>query len=297
MIDVRTYGAVPDGTTDSAASINSAVAVGDIIIKNGEFLISESIKIPSNRTVYIKNARIKLADTAYDNIFSNSDFVNGNTNINIIGLGNAVLDGNSANNDDDYSTYGKGSSEFSYKYNLITWCGVDTFEIEGLTITDHSHWTITIQRCTNGSLHDIYLSHQFETVNQDGIDLVTGCNNITIYNIKGSVADDFFAINLLPFADFSVAIDGHIIGDCHDIECYNFDIYNAALGSMLAVVPYEGNKIYNINSHDHICRNAGTIMYTYVYGTTPDKTHCKDITIDAVTTITNMGRGVCSSIY
>ena len=118
-IDVRTYGAIPDGVTDSAASINSALLVGNVIIQNGKFLLSESIKIPSNRTVYIRNAKIKLADTIYDNFLRNSDFVNGNTSVNVIGIGNAVFDGNSVNNLDGYATYGPTGyphSEFGYRY-------------------------------------------------------------------------------------------------------------------------------------------------------------------------------------
>lgn len=290
MIDVRTYGAIPDGATDCSSAVNAALLVGDVIIQNGDFVVASSILIPSNRTVYIRNAWIKLADASYDNIFRNADLT-GDENIKIVGLGNAIIDGNAVGNNDNYTTYGKGGAEFSYKYNLIVLCGVTTFEISGLTIVDHVHWTIMIQDSSFGSLHDIYLNHKTLTVNQDGIDFHTKCHDIDIYNIKGNVADDFFAINLHPGADLCVAINGHDTGDCYNIECYNWTVYYARLGSVLAVVPYLGNKTYSISSHDHILYEAGSIFYTYVFDSITDKTHVKDITFNDIQTITNMGRG------
>jgi hypothetical protein len=61
VVDVKTFGATGDGTTDDAASIQAAVNAGNIIIQNGTFKLTTSIKIPSNRTVYLWNCKVKMA--------------------------------------------------------------------------------------------------------------------------------------------------------------------------------------------------------------------------------------------
>lgn len=292
MIDVRTYGAVPDGTTDCSTAINSAVAAGNIIIRNGTFLLTASIKIPSNRTIYLSNAKLKMADESYDNVFRNSDFTNGNSNINIIGLDHAVLDGNSPNNDDDYATLGI-NSDVSYRYNFIMLYRVNTFQIKNICVADRSHYAFFISQSSNGIIDNIYLNIYKTTVNQDGIDLLYGVNNIAISNLKGHGADDFIAIGALT-PDGTPAFNPHIgdytAGDAHDISIENVRIYNSGIGSLLALIAGSGKKIYNIDVSDAINYSAGSAFY-YSYQefrtVAPIKSDVRDITMDNITVIAN----------
>jgi hypothetical protein len=291
--DVRRYGAVPDGTTDCINAINTGLLAGDVIIQNGVFLISASIKIPSNKTVYIKNAKIKMANSSYDNFFRNSDFSGGNNNINIIGQGMAILDGNSANNDDDYATYGLRTNS-SYRYIGIIFCNVTTFSISGIQVADHPHWTIYLQKSSFGSVHDIYINQYLLTVNQDGIDMGHGSHDIEIYNIKGYTRDDVFAIIVSNYSDLAVRdIPDWNKGNVYNIDYHDVDIYNCAQGSTLALIAGDGGKIYNIDQESMRIRTGGTIWfsnYTGYWDVDPVKGDTHDITMNNIT-MDNMSVG------
>lgn len=285
MIDIRTYGAVPDGATDCSSAINAALLVDDVIIKNGAFAISSSIKIPSNRTVYGQCAKLKLIDSSFDNHFRNSDFVNGNVNINIIGLGGFSIDGNTAkNNSSDYSAYGGEDSDTMYKASRICFCNVSGFEVKNITTNDRACYFSNLQNCSTGSIHDIFSSIRERTQNQDLICIRHNCNNIDIYNIAGYSFDDWLSFNVGNAVDLSVKITNWQTGDAHDIECWNFNSWGRYDGSICAVIAGDGNKVYNINSHDHTLR-LGCVYFNFYgayYTTPPIASDITNITMDNV---------------
>lgn len=288
MIDIRNYGAVANGTTDCSTAINNALIVGDIIIQDGTFLINTSIKIPSNRTVYGKNAKLKLGNTCYDNIFRNSDFVNGNTNVNIIGLGNFYIDCNAANNSDSLATYGLAGPN-SYKYVAIQIYNVTTFQIKNLSIDDLHRHCMHIGRSSYGTVDGIYFNHKTVIANQDGIDILWGTHHCTFNDISGYTADDFIAIDCGVKADmcpdYSV---GYNVGDIHDLTFTNIKArsLNGGMGCP-AVICGNGNKLYNIAISDVRLYNLGVpgAMFYSCYGsewdgTAPAATDIYNITID-----------------
>jgi len=290
--DIRLFGAVPDATTDASTAINDALVAGDITIRDGIFNIESSIKIPSNRTIYIKNAKLRLADNAYDNHFRNSDFTNGNANINIVGQGNAVIDGNSANNSDpDYSEFGGLESENIYKTNRIIFCNVNGFSVSKINITDRPTYAMAIQKSTSGVIHDLYLCYYTEVVNQDGIAIIEGCSDIEIYNIDGHCADDFFSLNLGKNVETGVKLTDYNLGDSHDISIHDIHIRCSKLGSLLAVLVGDGKKVYNISIDDALLDIAGSIYYTSYgagyYTTPPAKTDLYNITFESIVTNAN----------
>ena len=183
--DIRRYGAVPDGTTDCASAINTALTAGNITIPDGTFLINSAITVPSNRSIDIKNAKIRVGNTTYDNLFRNSDFSGGNTNITIKGLGNATLDGNAANNNDSYVTHGGKDTALSYKYIGIMMSNVANLRLSGLRFVDSSHYAVLLHKINTFIVDDIYFNHYTVTANQDGCDLVWGCYDGTINNLRG----------------------------------------------------------------------------------------------------------------
>lgn len=295
--DIRNFGAVADGVTDCSAAINSAVIAGDILIYNGTFLLTQSIKIPSNRTVYIANAKLKMADNSLDNIFRNSDFTNGNSNINIIGQGAALLDGNAANNSDEYATYGIEGT-YGYKYVGLMFCNVDTFEISGVNILNQAHYSIALQKATNGVLHDIYLNQYAAVTNQDGISIIYGCHDLELYNIKGHSRDDFFNFHIgkgnsnLQVRDIS----NPYIGDVHDIDIHDIEVFSAQQGGLYAAIVGDGNKEYNISFSDIICHSVGSLFYASYgsgyYDSPPAKTDWYNITMDTILLTENIRAGV-----
>lgn len=289
MTDVRTLGASPAGLISCADVVNAGIAGGgEFIFQNGVFLFDKSIKLPSNTTIYIKNAKLKMADESYDNFFRNADFVNGNTNINIVGLGCAVLDGNAANNDDDYALYPLNGAGV-YHYVGIVFCGVSNFTIKNIKYADSAHYHMIIQKSTQGIIDNIFLNQYTTTVNQDGIGLRFGSNNITLSNIRGRTKDDFFSIHIgKGNSDLLVnEIDNWNIGDVHDIEFKDINIYDSVIGALYAGIVGDGNKAYNISFEDCLIITGGCIFYNSYgasfYNTPPAKSDWTGITFDNIT--------------
>jgi hypothetical protein len=301
MTDIRSFGAKPDGTTDAASAINTGLIAGDILIQNGVFQIESPISIPSNRTIYIKNAKVRLKSNAHDNLFKNSDFNNGNVNINIIGQGHACLDGNSAGHDDSYATWGKATDD-TYKYCLGVMVNVNGFEISGINCIDNAHWGIMFQGCTNGIFDSIHINCKNNIANQDLFDILWGCNNLTIGNITGSCQDDLFAVVggnkpdiYVRTTSTPVGIRGQ--GDVHDITVNDLHLF---LTSYHAVVFLGGdaNKIYNIDFNRW--RVDSCLFFTYFglsgyYTVAPTKDEVYNITMDAITL--NASADKCIKIF
>lgn len=290
--DVRSLGASPAGLVSCSALVNAGIAGGgEFLFQNGTFLLDESIKIPSNTTIYIKNAKIRMADASYDNFFRNSDFTGGNENVKIIGLGNAVLDGNSANNDDDYATYGGTNQADSYKYMGIMFSGVNGFEISGLKMVDNAHYAILIHKSfgsvgNEAIIKDIYLNYYTLTANQDGIDYAWGCHDINVSNCRGYTADDWRIFAAGVTGDFIPRITNWNVGDIYNMTATDDFIFNAKNGSLCALICGEGNKVHDIDISDAKIVSGGSVMFSS-YGATfegdpPIKDDLYNITMDNI---------------
>ena len=288
--DIRTLGALPDGSTDCAAIINSGLLSGDVIIQNGVFVISTSIKIPSNRTVYIKNAKIKLTNGSYNNFFCNSDFT-GNTNINIIGQGNAVLDGNTANNNDSYATYSKNTLN-SYRYCGIYFDNVNGFQIKGIKMVDRPHFAMLFHNCygsvgTPAVLKDVYINYYTLTANQDGIDWSWGCHDVDVDDCRGWSADDWRITCAGAYGDFVRPVAGYNVGDIYNLDIDGDIIMSAHNGALLPIICSGGNKIHDINVNNAHMYVAGSLIFSQ-YGApyegvpAPTKDEIYNITMDQV---------------
>jgi hypothetical protein len=275
-VDSKVYGVTGNGTTDDTTNLQTAINTSNVIIQNGTFKVSAVIIIPSNRTIYIKNAKIKKAITHHDNFFINSDGENGNVNINIIGLGNAELDGNGLNNHDDvsYSWYGlnskmlymKGASGVAanqcletYKYFTIVFTKVTGFEISGLYGYDNAHLGTYLQSCHNGSFHDIYWDCPDVYVIQACFDIARGSDNVEVYNITSSTDDDFGSLAVSKYNGIGRRnITGWDTGDLHDIYFHDIDIKKST--KFQFVVTGDGGKLYNIR-YENIRFRAITFIW------------------------------------
>jgi hypothetical protein len=210
-----------------------------------------------------------MGNATYDNIFRNTDLINGNTNIKIIGLGSVKLNGNCRNNDDDYATYGPIDNNIPgnplvYQYNTIFFFKVTNYEISGLYIFEYEHWCILMQKTNNGKIHDIFLTYNwYQTVNQDGIGLRFDSYDIEIYNIIAITDDDCFSaftshnMNLLGVTD----VAGWNTGSIHDIYYHDINIIHSAYGSLFAFWAGDGERVYNIRYENALLRRGGSILY------------------------------------
>ncbi|MCA1807960.1 MAG: glycoside hydrolase family 55 protein [Lentisphaerae bacterium] len=254
-VDARTGGAVPDGKTDCSGAINALLSDGNVVIQNGRFLVSSSILIPSDRTLYIRNATIRLNDGVFDNIFRNRQIFKGDTNVKILGLGNAVLDANGLNNNKRSANYFESvSSDFQknhkYKRNVGFFGNVSNFEIAGLNEVDRGCYFMTLQDDSYGKIHDIYNSIYNKTQNQDGIQIIYGTHDIELYNISGYFGDDPTSVFLgtvgrpTKSGTLEMRTPTFPHGDVHDIYWHDYHVYYTGCPTIIFICG-DGNRIYN----------------------------------------------------
>lgn len=157
-----------------------------VILQGGDFVITETIKVPSNFHLEFDNANVKLNSGANCNIIASANIDNLSSAENIVISGkNSVLDGNHSE---------QSISSSSYKRIGVLMFNVDGFDISGFTVKDTSAWGLSFESgCKNGKIHDIIIDQDGNSINQDGIDIRGGCHDIEIYNISGKSNDDFIA--------------------------------------------------------------------------------------------------------
>ena len=292
--DVKTFGATGDGVTDDTTFIQAAVSAGSCIIQSGTFRITASIKIPSNRIVYLKNCILRMGNAAYDNFFCNADLVNGNSNIKIIGIGNVEFDGNAANRNDGYAAYG-GSIVVSsnpalinpnfYKYNALIFCKVDDFEISGLYIYNNPHWGFHIQKCSNGIIHDICIN---DSVTVECQDLINNAHShdIEVYNITALDCPD----DLTAFGSNDVMALSYLFcanpnkGDIFNINMHDIRLYYTGY-HFTVFIGGDAQNQYDIiikNVKIDYCQNLCYTGLAGFYDVRPTKEEIKNITMDNI---------------
>jgi polygalacturonase len=160
-------------------------------------------------------------------------------NVHIRGIGRAVLegadrpratgDGNKTLGAHTYGTDAKvaGESPIGDWRNIgILLAFVEGFSVQNIAIHDSHGWAISLERCSHGTVRDIdFASSGFKMidggqqtiVNQDGLDLRMGCNDILIENITGYAGDDLVALTAIPFADHAAgAVATHMVSNARN---------------------------------------------------------------------------------
>lgn len=195
FVNVRdSFGAKGDGVTDDSVALQAALDDPNsslIEIPKGTYMISRTLKVPSNKTLHIASgATIKQMDTfvlttyfVYNGtgsnangiaLITNADHVNGNEYINITGGGKIV--GNSLA---DYSLSWQGIWFDKCKYCTVSGDGLEVSNI-GMNITwdnggIRSH-CVTLSYCDNCTIEGV-VAH---TSGDDNIRVGAGSRNCTV---------------------------------------------------------------------------------------------------------------------
>lgn len=173
-----------DDTKAIQATIDASV--GKITyLPAGKHFISDTLKLPSNTTLYLsEHAVIELVPGTQKYMIVNSDQVNGNENITVLGGGK--LHGNGVTICRDYTTNYWGFGCFFVK--------VDGLKVSDLFIQETRAWGIGHFGCSNISFRNI----DFDQIELDGKngDGITGAsmNNAFFDNISGYTNDDLVAV-------------------------------------------------------------------------------------------------------
>lgn len=282
MIDVRTYGALGNGSNDDITAINLCLQENSVVvIHNGIFIINSSILMPSNTTLYLKNCVVKLGNSKFDNVIRNENQA-GNVNIKVIGLGNVELNQNAANNNDTSArtTWGVLNSN-SFHYLAVFFCNVVNFELSGLYINEYCAWSTLIQRCSNGVIKDIWINYTTGIANQDGLDIGHGSHDIEISNIQGRSGDDFLAI--VSWGDGGFVNRDYMGGDTYNLTFNNIYPYKAGV-NVMRVLAGDGGTIKDITISGLKCNLSSYALLSIgadTYPTTPPTNDdIANITID-----------------
>jgi len=211
------------------------------------WIIDKAIVLPSDFTLILRDCLVRLAPGTKDNIITNSGTrqqpIKGNQNINILGIGNAVLSGGLEAN------WEKPGDKNGYKTIGILLCNTQHFIIQGIKMEETQTWAISVENgCAFGRIANIEFANSNKYPNQDGIDIRKGCNNIIIENITGTTGDDCIALTGLrndgSKPDFGMQVGGDGITE-------NDDIYNITINNIKAKVA-GGHHIVRLLNHDGI---------------------------------------------
>ena len=258
------WGDTDSQTLQNAVDYAEKTGVGRVVIprhneRTGENIwhISTAILLPSNMTIVLEDAHLRLADGVFDNIFRNRNIFTpeGNTltgeqeGIRIIGTGNALLDGGVHNglveqmHRDDPEKYPRLSVNL-----MIFLHNVRHFTISGLHFINARWWAVCCVYCRWGHIHDLDFRFYADHENQDGVDLRVGCEYITIENITGITGDDTVALTALPQDHLVPETALHVEGkswDIHDITIRNIISSTHGCGCIRFLCE-QGAQEYNI---------------------------------------------------
>lgn len=240
------------------------------------WIIDQAILLPSNITIYLDNAHLLTPKDAYCNFFRNSNFYEDigktkdgeQTNIKIIGIGEALLDGGEYNELSESNGLKDGRP--SIKNNcMILMNNVKNVEIKNLKTRHHRWWAFCFSYSNNVHISDIsfwsdyaYRNEKGERCtdrtavkeyecyvkNGDGIDLRNGCHDFLIENISGRTEDDSVALTTLQGSWHDFFVEGQD-DDIHDVTIRHLHTDCLDCGN-IRLTCADGNQIYNVTMDD-----------------------------------------------
>ncbi len=218
-----------------------------------EWLIDQSILLPSNITIILDDCHLTLKEGVYENIFRNKNMYTENANkpegkqsgIRIIGRGDAVLDGGKGNDLTEATSMKDGRPSIRFN-NFILLHNVDNYVLENFSCVNLRWWAINQICCTNGRLENLHFFNGKLIRNQDGIDIRLGCSNIYINNITGRLGDDVVALSAFAgsLERTKFLVEG-MEPDIHDVTIRN--VTADTNYSLVALRNTDGAKMYRIS--------------------------------------------------
>lgn len=223
------------------------------------WLLDRAILLDANTTMILDNATLKLSDACRDNAIRSANCGLGITlvktlkNIHVIGIGHAEIQGadNPRSTGDSAKQLGvrsygsdagkEGENQFGDWRNIgILMAYVENFSVENITMRDSHCWAMSFEHCRHGRLYNLsFYSEGYRMVNgkretnlnQDGIDLRQGCQDIVIDTIRGATGDDLIALTGLPGSKQPGEMQGTMVGGTLPTE--NDDICHVTIRNVV----------------------------------------------------------------
>ena len=249
--------AMIQAAVDAAKESRSAVTVPRYNARTGKYVwnICRSVELYTGSVIYLDNCHLRQADDCNTNIFRNSG--NGTpkgftrmgrqSNISIIGRGNALLDGgeHTGATEDNYEQFGLLSPT---ENSMLYFMNVEQVHIRNLRIVSQRYRAMSFYYSSHVHIEDIdfYAPRQWQ--DQDGISLHTGCAHFRIKNITGVVGESVVA--LLNLQNYREPL---MRAAQYDDSIHNIFVQNvccAAAGAFVRTANHGGRKIYNVLIQD-----------------------------------------------
>lgn len=191
---------------DAAASVGETVTIPRYNARTGLHIwnIERAIRLHTGSVICLDNCTLRQADGMFENIFINSNqgtpalFTREGRqyDIKIYGLGNALLDGGIHNGKTEYTQNTPESKPVMFN-SVFNFMNAERVHIDNVRITNQRYWAFVFHYCSHCHISNIDFYAPHDVINQDGIDLRTGCNNFLIENITGCTGDDTVALTCL----------------------------------------------------------------------------------------------------
>jgi len=224
-VDVVSYGAKGDGSTDDAPAIQKAIddcsscGGGMVVLPSGRTFIAGPLELKSNINLHIE-ANAVLKANPDESIYHLSAFGKNEgegmmwihckdiENLSITGQG--IIDGNGvafmgAELDDSYEL--KPVTTFDPRPHVLTLIGVKKLLIKDVTIRNGAYWTVHLIGCDDANIEGVDLLNNLKIRNGDGID-VDHSSNVRISNCHITSGDDCICLkNRREFEEYGACTD------------------------------------------------------------------------------------------
>lgn len=152
------------------------------------------LEIGSQTTLQIRNATVKLADGAGNNVLRNRDLDDGNDGISVVGVGTATIDGNAPNQPRETDNHG-------YHDKRPEWVGLRFEHCDDLTVRDlrierTTAWGVKSEHTENFEAANLHFQQDDTYINQDGVHVCGPATGVTIRNLTGETWDDAAILNV-----------------------------------------------------------------------------------------------------
>jgi len=263
-------------TIDASEAVQdhpTVVVDGDGPDANGQW-VHDGLLMGSNTTLIIQNAYVKLADGADTNIIRNRDKTNGNDNLSVIGIGNAIIDGNAQNQNRTQKDPKFIGINFTHKGGTSNGIRLKGFELRNTTA-----WAVKSEGYDNVTV-DIEVEQDGSQQNQDGVHINGPAEDIEI-DVNGQSQDDMAII------DATSTSDNFLEGAGGDVIHWTIKAANSGNYRVVKILGGDGNLIYDgtvevANAEFGTANEAVKIGPSYYPENPPNSTDITDITIQTV---------------
>lgn len=230
-----------DGIHDDTAALQSLLdnSTGTVILSDGEYLISDTLKIHDNTRLCLSHrAIVRLADDACCIMLANDKFGLDGRNKNIF-IEGGTWDGNNAN-----QRRGKVYPHKPFFRGIaMRFEGIEDLTVANVTFKDPEAYALQIMDADRFTVENITFDFNMLRKNMDGVHVQGPARNGYIRNIKGATNDDLVALNCDDYYEnFNEATRSK-----GDIENITVDGLYADNGYTAVRLLSCGSKMRNIN--------------------------------------------------